>query len=282
VQYSEREKTTGSPNRAEARSLERLNGRRGGDVYSTHNRITALQRSVGNQMVVELLSERSAHDQLMTPVQRTITRTGSADTLHGLDIDAMLSNPRSGQLRSLIELCSNLDTHLVFDVYTASQEEAGWTQIFVRGNNGRNYDLSYPDSVDWTMVDKECPITIKISMNSSRVSGKAQDVETLLHEVTVHAVEYVPLIKRMRDAHKSAIRGIWTHVMGDDGAGRSDREHQRLGEGFNRALSAEMDGMSRYLERSGRSGLSREYLDQEHWADMYSHHDYAPHYQGEP
>jgi hypothetical protein len=227
-----------------------------------------------------LRSRQEPHHPPAAVVQRQIHRTRSVNALHGVDLDAILRNPRSSGLRRLVSLCEGSSrTHLQFDTYSAGRNEAGETRVFVTDNNGRTRDLSDTERIDWRAVDKNSPVTIRVKINSGRVVGRAQDVETLLHELAVHAVEFVPLIQRMRVSHKNAIRGIWTRVMHDAGDAMWESQHQRLGEGFNRDLSAEMGGMSRHLERQG---MDREHLDQEYWMDMLNHHPYAPHYQGGP
>lgn len=244
---------------------------------STANQILARQRSVGNKVVTQLLGRWTANPLPGQPVQRRITRTRSVDTLYGIDLDAILQNPRSARLAELINMCTtSSNTHLLIDTYVGASS-SGKTEVFVRGYDGRSYNLMRSEEVNWAAVDKDSPITIKVSMNSGHVAGRAADVETLLHELVVHAIEFVPVIRRMRGARNNEVRGIWIRTMGANGETAWNSHHQRLGEGFNRALTAEVSGMSRHLERQGLPPI---YLNDEHWMDMLNHHEYAPHYEG--
>jgi hypothetical protein len=239
--------------------------------------ILALQKAAGNRAVSQMLQRQHAcgadeGTRSAEPmVQRQIKITGSANVLHGLEINSILERPTSHKLAQLISLCSgNNGTNLVFDTYTGSREISGMTEIAVIGTSGRTYDLDFPDSVDWSEVDKDSTIVIKIIMNAARISGKAADVQTLLHELTVHAVAYAPFILRMRSAHKSAIRGIWEGASLPGASSDVSAQHRRLGVGSNRTLSAEIDAMGKRLEAQG---LASHYLDVEHVNDMIHHYE---------
>jgi hypothetical protein len=208
-------------------------------------------------------------------VQRQIRVTGSANVVYGVDIDAIRENAKSQKLRDLFFLCANsANTHLLVDTYTGPRSSAGFTDALVKDSYGRSYELEYPGDVDWAAIDSQSEITIRVGLNSARVAGRAENIETILHELVVHAAEYVPFIKRMREAHKNAIRGIWWNAA-DSASG--ELQHQRLGEGFNRALSADIGALAGQLHGEGLGP----YLDAELSSDVRHHNPFAPHYQGE-
>lgn len=179
-------------------------------------------------------------------VQRNITWAGGTDFNYGKVIDLVFANAKSKELKTLLEMCRGSDTHLHLKTYDAAKSENGLTTIRVRGEDGHEYDLDDPDQVTWARINQRSPITITISLNSSFVFGHSESVETLLHELDVHATKYAPFIERMRTTHdKRLLKGIWT------GAAASSNgaawQHDQLGRGRNRSLTADLSAVARSM-----------------------------------
>ena len=191
----------------------------------------------------------------------------STDTTHGRVIDLVLASAKSSELKNLIAMCTdNAATHLHLSTYYAPKDEARETLIRVRGDDGTDYDLDNPGTVNWTHVSQTSPITITVRMNTGYVSGFSENVETFLHEMVVHAAKYVPFIQQMREApDKRLLERLWSGAAQSSNSGAW--QHSWLGRGRDRALSQDIRAAGKAME----DRRLEEALNTAHQSDVRNH-----------
>ena len=196
---------------------------------SPGDRILQLQRTAGNAAVARAAQRRMLQRDLI--IDRSLAQT------HGLLIDHIAKAPNA---RKLFEYCkSRRDTTVRFRGRFDTRDEFGETMCHVTDNDGYVHDIDRPGTVDWNAVDQESPIEITVFINIGFVFGQAEDAETLLHEIDVHALDYLQFIQQMRTAPDArAIRRIWEGAA--RGTSSGDRQHRRLAAGRQRRLTQDI------------------------------------------
>jgi hypothetical protein len=204
---------------------------------SASDRTSELQRRIGNSAVARLARQRM--------LQRRVDIEGTLKTSHGVVLDQITkSAPTAGKLIAYCE--ESAITHLHFRAYQPAKDEFGETLCEVTGTDGRVYDLDAPANVDWDVVERDSPITITIRINNAHMFGQGEDVQTLLHELDVHAVAYLQFIEATRNApSKRSIPGIWLAAIAGSSSGA--RQHRRLGAGRQRGLSKDVAAVGKAI-----------------------------------
>ena len=223
---------------------------------SPADRILQLQRSVGNAAVARAAQRRT--------LQRDLIVEGSLAQTHGLLLDHLAKAPNA---RRLFEYCkSQRKTTVRFRGRFDTRSEFGETMCHVTDNNGRVHDIDQPDTVDWNAVHQKSPIEITIFINVGFVFGQGEDAETLLHEIDVHALDYLQFIEQMRAApDRRAIKGIWGRAA--RGTSSGERQHRRLAAGRQRRLTQDIGHVGQQI------GLGQE-LEAAYKTDVEEHSDY--------
>lgn len=193
-------------------------------------------------------------------VQRVINATGLAGTAYQAELTAIRDHSSTARIRQFLAECAaSNNTFLRFTAVPMTGH--GLTEGFIYDGANR-YDLDDPDNIDWSVVKpRTSNIDIVVSLNAAQTNPVVR-IETLLHELAIHAVHMWDVVKRLRESSAGAAANsiLHSHL---DGSNSCEWQHNRLGMGRNRVISAEVANLGRVLGINLQSEYDVDVLDHE-------------------